>query len=79
MDVQDLHIVLGSLLPRPGIGTKDDENFKIFDFGLEDLISTFLREKFSFLLQALVLMLTLNYCHALIYSTIPCQAVFLEE
>ena len=49
VDVRGLHVVFASLIPRPGIGTKEDENFKIFDFGLEDLISTFPREKFSFL------------------------------
>ena len=49
VDVRGLHVVFGSLIPRPGIGTEDDENFKNFDFGLEDLISTFPREKFSFL------------------------------
>ena len=48
-DVRGLHVVFGSLIPSPGTGTEDDENFKIFDFGLEDLISTFPREKFSFL------------------------------
>ena len=49
VDVRGLHVVFGSLIPRPGIGIEDDENFKNFDFGLEDLISTFPREKFSFL------------------------------
>ena len=49
VDVRGLHVVFGSLIPRPGIGSEDDENFKNFDFGLEDLISTFPREKFSFL------------------------------
>ena len=49
VDVRGLHVVFGSLIPSPGTGSEDDENFKIFDFGLEDLISTFPREKFSFL------------------------------
>ena len=48
-DVRGLHVVFGSLIPSPGTGSEDDENFKIFDFGLEDLISTFPRERFSFL------------------------------
>ena len=49
VDVRGLHVVFGSLIPSPGTGSEDDENFKIFDFGLEDLISTFPRERFSFL------------------------------
>ena len=49
VDVRGLHVVFGSLIPSPGTGSEDEENFKIFDFGLEDLISTFPREKFSFM------------------------------
>ena len=49
VDVRGLHVVFGSLIPSPGTGSEDDENFKIFDFGLEDLVATFPREKFSFL------------------------------
>jgi hypothetical protein len=49
VDVRGLHVVFGSLIPSPGTGSEDNENFKIFDFGLEDLVATFPREKFSFL------------------------------
>ena len=47
VDVRGLHLVFGTLIPSPGTGSEDDENFKIFDFGLKALISTFPREKFS--------------------------------
>ena len=47
VDVQGLHLVFGTLIPSPGTDSEDDENFKIFDFGLKALISTFPQEKFS--------------------------------
>ena len=47
VDVRGLHLVFGTLIPSPGTGSEDDENFKNFDSGLRALISTFPREKFS--------------------------------
>ena len=47
VDVRGLHLAFGTLIPSPGTGAEDDENFKTFDSGLRALISTFPREKFS--------------------------------
>ena len=31
LDVQGLHLAFGTLIPSPGTGSEDDENFKTFD------------------------------------------------